>query len=222
MTISYGKGRVFHTTMGHDAVSVNDVGFVTTLNRGAEWAATGLVTIPIPSDFPTEDKMRKCLDCAGKVEMVHNELSHFHTRKASVRSRPGHRSRAADAARRRPESPGSGPGSRSSGACPCWQDTTGRRRRRAARNPTPGRSLRRLSGKAMSTRFRCGRRVCAGCLRLPRIGPDTARADRRVVVRLPPRGPAAATRAAAPACGERPGRSNNARPRPQPGAPALP
>jgi type 1 glutamine amidotransferase len=56
MTINYGKGRVFHTTMGHDAQSLKDVGFVTTFNRGAEWAATGQVTIPIPADFPTADK----------------------------------------------------------------------------------------------------------------------------------------------------------------------
>jgi type 1 glutamine amidotransferase len=57
MTISYGKGRVFHTTMGHDVESMRDVGFVTTLNRGAEWAATGQVTIPVPADFPAEDKV---------------------------------------------------------------------------------------------------------------------------------------------------------------------
>jgi uncharacterized protein len=57
MTISYGKGRVFHTTMGHDAESMKDVGFVTTLNRGAEWAATGQVTIPVPADFPAADKV---------------------------------------------------------------------------------------------------------------------------------------------------------------------
>ncbi len=57
MTISYGQGRVFHTTMGHDVESMKDVGFVTTLNRGAEWAATGQVTIPVPADFPTEDKV---------------------------------------------------------------------------------------------------------------------------------------------------------------------
>jgi type 1 glutamine amidotransferase len=56
MTISYGKGRVFHTTMGHEVESMKDVGFVTTLDRGAEWAATGQVTIPVPADFPTEDK----------------------------------------------------------------------------------------------------------------------------------------------------------------------
>jgi type 1 glutamine amidotransferase len=57
MTISYGKGRVFHTTMGHDAESMKDVGFVTTLNRGAEWAATGEVTIPVPTNFPTAGKV---------------------------------------------------------------------------------------------------------------------------------------------------------------------
>jgi len=57
MAISYGKGRVFHTTMGHDAESMKDVGFVTTLDRGAEWAATGEVTIPVPADFPAPDKV---------------------------------------------------------------------------------------------------------------------------------------------------------------------
>lgn len=57
MVITYGKGRIFHTTMGHDAQSMKDVGFVTTLNRGAEWAATGEVTIPVPANFPTADKV---------------------------------------------------------------------------------------------------------------------------------------------------------------------
>ncbi|HZV36326.1 MAG TPA: ThuA domain-containing protein [Verrucomicrobiae bacterium] len=55
MTITYGKGRIFHTTMGHDETSIKDVGFVTTLNRGAEWAATGNVTQKIPDNFPTAD-----------------------------------------------------------------------------------------------------------------------------------------------------------------------
>jgi len=56
MVISYGKGRVFHTTLGHNDQSMKDVGFITTLNRGAEWAATGKVTIPVPADFPTATK----------------------------------------------------------------------------------------------------------------------------------------------------------------------
>ncbi len=52
MTISYGKGRVFHMAMGHVDYSVQDVGFITSLQRGAQWAATGKVDIPIPADFP--------------------------------------------------------------------------------------------------------------------------------------------------------------------------
>lgn len=56
-TITYGKGRVFHTPMGHAEYSMDCVGFITTLQRGTEWAATGKVTVPIPSDFPTADQV---------------------------------------------------------------------------------------------------------------------------------------------------------------------
>jgi type 1 glutamine amidotransferase len=56
MTIDYGKGRVFHTPMGHADYSMKCVGFIVTLQRGAEWAATGKVTQAIPDDFPTRDK----------------------------------------------------------------------------------------------------------------------------------------------------------------------
>jgi uncharacterized protein len=55
-TVSYGKGRVFHTPMGHGKDSQECVGFLTTLQRGTEWAATGKVTQKIPSDFPSADK----------------------------------------------------------------------------------------------------------------------------------------------------------------------
>jgi type 1 glutamine amidotransferase len=54
MVIDYGKGRVFHTALGHEDYSFEGVGFITTLLRGTEWAATGRVTIPIPPDFPSE------------------------------------------------------------------------------------------------------------------------------------------------------------------------
>jgi hypothetical protein len=42
--------------MGHGNDSEECVGFITTLVRGTEWAATGKVTLPIPSDFPTAGK----------------------------------------------------------------------------------------------------------------------------------------------------------------------
>jgi len=56
MVISYGKGRVFHTTMGHDLAALGCVGFIATYQRGTEWAATGKVTQKVPADFPTADK----------------------------------------------------------------------------------------------------------------------------------------------------------------------
>lgn len=51
-TIAYGEGRVFHTMLGHDVRSMRDEGFALTFVRGAEWAATGEVTIPITEDIP--------------------------------------------------------------------------------------------------------------------------------------------------------------------------
>ena len=57
MAINYEKGRVFHTTLGHAEVAMKCVGFQTTFARGTEWAATGKVTIPVPSDFPGPDKV---------------------------------------------------------------------------------------------------------------------------------------------------------------------
>ena len=59
MTITYGKGRIFHTPMGHDVKAMRCRGFFTLLQRGTEWSATGKVerTATIPSDFPTADKV---------------------------------------------------------------------------------------------------------------------------------------------------------------------
>lgn len=48
MVINYGKGRVFHTVLGHSAQQMHGLGFQITLLRGTEWAATGKVTIDKP------------------------------------------------------------------------------------------------------------------------------------------------------------------------------
>jgi type 1 glutamine amidotransferase len=58
MTIDFEKGRIFHTILGHEDYSFEGVGFIVTLLRGTEWAATGEVTIPIPEDFPTETEAK--------------------------------------------------------------------------------------------------------------------------------------------------------------------
>jgi len=56
-TVTYEKGRIFHTVLGHlgensPPLSLECVGFIVTLQRGAEWAATGNVTQKVPGDFP--------------------------------------------------------------------------------------------------------------------------------------------------------------------------
>jgi uncharacterized protein len=56
IALTYGDGRVFHTPMGHADYSVECVGFITSLLRGSEWAATGKVTVKIPEDFPKENE----------------------------------------------------------------------------------------------------------------------------------------------------------------------
>lgn len=57
-TIKYGKGRVFHTVLGHDIDQLKSVGFICTFLRGTEWAATGQVTqAEVPGDFPTADRV---------------------------------------------------------------------------------------------------------------------------------------------------------------------
>jgi type 1 glutamine amidotransferase len=63
MAIAYGRGRVFHDTLGHVGATekepiapMNSVDYIVLLQRGTEWAATGAVTIPVPRDFPTADK----------------------------------------------------------------------------------------------------------------------------------------------------------------------
>lgn len=45
-TVAYGKGRVFHTVLGHDVAAMREPGFRLTFARGVEWAATGQVAPP--------------------------------------------------------------------------------------------------------------------------------------------------------------------------------
>lgn len=54
-TITFGKGRIFHTTLGHDVEAMRCAGFIATLQRGTEWAAQGKVTQKVPKDFPGPD-----------------------------------------------------------------------------------------------------------------------------------------------------------------------
>jgi len=57
MALTFGRGRIFHTTLGHDPAAMQCVGFITTSARGAEWAASGKVTQKLPADFPGAEQV---------------------------------------------------------------------------------------------------------------------------------------------------------------------
>ena len=50
-TLKYGQGRVFVTALGHDPDAMKSAGFISTLVRGSEWAATGDVSIGLPPEL---------------------------------------------------------------------------------------------------------------------------------------------------------------------------
>jgi type 1 glutamine amidotransferase len=70
MALHWGKGRIFHTTLGHDAMALSCVGFMTTFQRGTEWAATGRVTQKVPRNFPTADTVSYRADLAAMDPVV--------------------------------------------------------------------------------------------------------------------------------------------------------
>jgi type 1 glutamine amidotransferase len=99
LTIAYGKGRVFHTPMGHVSPtdSIRCVGFQTVFVRGTEWAATGKVTTAVPANFPAADRVSiadpedvvwKTLirftagSCCDKAQKIGRDCAHPCCRKA--------------------------------------------------------------------------------------------------------------------------------------------
>jgi hypothetical protein len=65
MVLRYGKGRIFHSAIGHDASALSSVDAVVTLQRGVEWAATGKVTQKVPTSYPTSDTVSYRTDIAA-------------------------------------------------------------------------------------------------------------------------------------------------------------
>jgi type 1 glutamine amidotransferase len=75
LVVQYGRGRVFHTTLGHDVNAMSSVDFVTTFQRGTEWAATGAVTQPVPSTYPTAKTVSYRADLAAMDPTSKNGLN---------------------------------------------------------------------------------------------------------------------------------------------------
>jgi len=59
MAITYGKGHIFHTALGHAVPHIKKDSFRITFLRGAEWAATKKVTIAVPKGFPKQPHQKK-------------------------------------------------------------------------------------------------------------------------------------------------------------------
>lgn len=54
---SYGKGRVYHNSLGHDAEAMKSSdGFAVLMVRGVEWAATGKAFYPVPEKRKKDSK----------------------------------------------------------------------------------------------------------------------------------------------------------------------
>ena len=66
MVIAHGKGRIFHTTWGHDITALSSVDFVVTFQRGTEWVATGAVTQKVPTNFPSSTTVSHRTDLTAK------------------------------------------------------------------------------------------------------------------------------------------------------------
>ena len=75
MVLSYGKGRVFHTALGHDVNALSCVGFIATFQRGTEWAATGKVTQKVPATFPSANTVSYRTDIAAMDPNYKNGLN---------------------------------------------------------------------------------------------------------------------------------------------------
>ena len=77
MAVNYGRGRVFHTTLGHDIAAISSTDFVITLQRGTEWAATGEVTQKIPAALPTDTSVMYRSDLAAMDPRFKNGLDNL-------------------------------------------------------------------------------------------------------------------------------------------------
>jgi type 1 glutamine amidotransferase len=83
MVTNYGKGRVFHTALGHDVNALACIGFIVTLQRGTEWAGTGKVTQKVPATFPAADSVSYRTDIAAMDPGYKNGLNPLDARPAN-------------------------------------------------------------------------------------------------------------------------------------------
>jgi type 1 glutamine amidotransferase len=63
---TFGRGRAYFTALGHEVAAMQNEGFAAALLRGAEWAATGAVTLPPAGEpAPAKDALRVLVVTGG-------------------------------------------------------------------------------------------------------------------------------------------------------------
>jgi len=63
---SFGRGRAYFTALGHEVAAMQNAGFEAAFLRGAEWAATGAVTLPPDAGVkPRPDALRVLVVTGG-------------------------------------------------------------------------------------------------------------------------------------------------------------
>ena len=75
LVVHFGKGRIFHTMLGHDINGLSSVDFVATFQRGTEWSATGAVTQKAPPTFPSATVVSYRADLAALDPRYQNGLN---------------------------------------------------------------------------------------------------------------------------------------------------
>jgi hypothetical protein len=94
-TVSYGQGRTFHTTLGHDTNALYEPSVMALLARATEWAATGQVTLP--PHFDANDKLKDAVRVLVTTPTTRRSITCSPLRRASAGRTPSHSARPSGA-----------------------------------------------------------------------------------------------------------------------------
>ncbi len=89
MVSQFGKGRVLHTTWGHDVMALSSDDAVVIFQRGVEWAATGKVTQRVPQGFPTANTVSYRADLESMDPNAKKGLNAFDVNPPARQGFPG-------------------------------------------------------------------------------------------------------------------------------------
>lgn len=87
-----GKGRIFHNILGHNPRAIKNSGWKTLMLRGAEWAATGEVTIPVPPDLSKDETEQNVnyswVETDTTIALLNNERTLWQYNYNTIKGKP--------------------------------------------------------------------------------------------------------------------------------------